>query len=145
MGKGGSGGAAGAWSRLPKAEWLIPEGLMLWWPSPVTRKNMSAANYPVSGLPLREVLAAGACGHHATAADDQVAWRRRGQTRSEFRTKSDPMCAGGPLGEPSLPEAFRGRGVRPARPIGKRGPGGRVADASLPALMQLSSCPTANR
>ena len=28
--------AAGTRSRLPKAEQLTPEGLMPWWPSPVT-------------------------------------------------------------------------------------------------------------
>ena len=33
--------AAGAWSRLPKAEWLMPEGLMPWWPSPVTCLGLS--------------------------------------------------------------------------------------------------------
>ena len=36
------------------AEWLTPERLMPWWPSPVTRKNVSEANFPVSGLPLSE-------------------------------------------------------------------------------------------
>lgn len=46
--------AAGAWSRQPTAEWLTPGRLMSWWPSPVTRKNVSAANFPVSGLPLSQ-------------------------------------------------------------------------------------------
>lgn len=44
--------AAGARSRQPMAEWLTPGRLMSWWPSPVTRKNVSAASFPVSGLPL---------------------------------------------------------------------------------------------
>jgi len=36
------------------AEWLTPERPMPRWPSPVTRNKMSAANLPVSGLPLSE-------------------------------------------------------------------------------------------
>ena len=34
------------------AEWLTPGRLMSWWPSPVTRKNVPEANFPVSGFPL---------------------------------------------------------------------------------------------
>ena len=44
--------AAGAWSRQPMAEWLTPGRLTPWWPSPVTRKSVPEAYFPVSGLPL---------------------------------------------------------------------------------------------
>ena len=69
--------ATGAWSRLPKAEWLNPEGLRPGWPSPVTRKNMTAASYPVSGFRVRVGLKVGRGSPNPPLDRTRFAVRRR--------------------------------------------------------------------
>ena len=47
--------AAGAWSRLPKTEWLSPERPMPWGLPPATRERINLGQHVVLSLPSRAV------------------------------------------------------------------------------------------